>query len=200
MKTFFSVILFVVAVVFAACGSSTATTQQPTATPQATQSPFVPISTSQTAYPVCNEKVTNTPCVQFASIQDAAQGESNVGATVRTNISKGVVLVSDDITNVKPSVFGPATTLDAIQLQCFDIQQALWYGLESTINADGSQTFRKSAFSEVDITFIDHHKGNAAFASCRLTSAGVDKIDKAGMWSDGDYRGAWSLYDGTYFE
>lgn len=107
--------------------------------------------------------------------------------------------VSDDITNVKPSALGSATTLNEIQFQCFNIQQGLWYGLRSTINADGSQTFRKSAFSEVDITFIDHHKGNAAFASCHLTSAGVDKIDKAGMWDDGDFVGAWGLYDGTSY-
>ena len=33
--------------------------------------------------------------------------------------------------------------------------------------------------------FIDSHKGGVVFASCRLTSASVDKIDKAGMWDDG---------------
>ncbi len=199
MKKFLYVILFVVAVVFAACGSSIATTQQPAPATQATQSITTPAPTSLAKFPVCNEKTTNTPCVLFASIQDAAKGESEVGAIVHTNISKGVVRVQDDITNVKPSVFGPASSLDEIKLQCFNIQQGLWYSLESTINDDGSQTIRKSAFTEVDITFIDHHKVNAAFASCRLTSAGVDKIDKAGMWDDGDYVGAWAMYDGTYF-
>jgi hypothetical protein len=76
----------------------------------------------------------------------------------------------------------------------------LWYALKSLNNADGSLTFRKSAFAEVDVSFIDHNKGNAAFASCSLTSAGVDKIDKAGMWNDGDYVGAWSVYDSASFE
>lgn len=177
------------------------TTQPPTATRQATQAPIKPTlaPTKPASYPVCNAKVTNTPCVQFASIQDAADGESQPGSNVHTSRSKGVVKVVDDITNVKPTALGPDTTLNAIQYQCFNIQRALWYGLDSTMNADGSQTFRKSPFSEVDITFIDHQKGKAPFASCRLTAAGVDNIDKAGMWDDGDFTGAWSLYDGTSF-
>lgn len=161
---------------------------------------LTPVSTRQAPYPVCNEPVTNAPCVLFASIRDAAVGESYSGATVRTSLSAGVVSVQDDITTVPPSRFGPVTSVDSIQFQCYNIQQALWYGLDSTINPDGSQTFRKSAFSEVDITFVDNQKGNVHFASCRLTSAGVDRIDKAGMWDDGDYRGAWPLYDGTSYE
>jgi len=201
MKTHVSMMLFVVVGVLAACGSVTATTPQPTPTRQATQAPIkpTPVPSKPAPYSVCNAKVTNTPCVQFASIQDAADGETQPGSNVQTSVSKGMVNVVDDITNVKPTALRPDTTLNAIQYQCFNILQAVWYGLESTINAGGSQTFRKSPFSEVDITFIYHQKGNAPFASCRLTSAGVDNIDKASMWADGDFTGAWSLYDGTSF-
>ncbi len=171
---------------------------QPSVTVQSTITPtLAPVS--QAPFPVCNAKVTNTPCVQYASVQDAAVGESDVGANVHTSISKNIVSVLDDITNVRSSVLGPETALDRIQFQCFNIQQGLWYGLESTINSNGSQTIRKSAFSEVDVSFIDNHKSPALFAYCHLTSTNADKIDKAGMWDDGDYTGAWTLYNSTYF-
>jgi hypothetical protein len=110
------------------------------------------------------------------------------------------VWVHEDIIDVGTSAFGPPTSLDQIQLQCFNVQQALWYGLESTINPGGSQTFRKSPFSDVDVSFFDSRKGNAVFASCRLTSAGVNKIDQAGMWDDSDYTGAWSMYNSTTYK
>lgn len=85
-----------------------------------------------------------------------------------------------------------------IQLDCFNIQQAIWYGLKSTINADGSTNVIKSDFKEVDITFLTTFKANEkSFASCRLTSPTVDKIDKAGMWTYGDSVGAWGMYDST---
>ena len=197
-----SLIAIVVTIMFTACGSSSTPIHQPTVTLQKSPTPIqpTPSPTRQGAFPVCNEKTTNTPCVQYASIQDAAEGESQPASKVHTSVSKGIVKVLDDITNVEPTPLGPDTALDRIQYQCFNIQQGLWYALESTINSNGSQTIRKSSFSEVDITFIDYHKGNASFASCRLTSAGVDKIDKAGMWDDGDYTGAWSLYDGTSYQ
>ena len=171
---------------------------QPSVTVQSTVTPtLAPISTA--TFPVCNAKTTNTPCIEFASVQDAAVGESQPGAIVHTSISRNVVSVLDDITNVPASPLGPETTLDAIQYQCFNIQQGLWYALESTINSSGSQTIRKSAFSEVDISFIDTHKKATPFASCDLTSINADKIDKAGMWDDGDYAGAWSLYNSTSY-
>jgi hypothetical protein len=71
--------------------------------------------------------------------------------------------------------------------------------LESTINPDGGQTIRKSVFSEVTVQFSDSHKGSGSFASCRLTSAGADRGDRAGMWDDGDFTGALLLYDSTSY-
>ena len=107
--------------------------------------------------------------------------------------------VTDDLTNYHDpfpddphKVFG---LVETIKFDCYNIQQALWYGLESVNNADGSVTSIKSHFREIDITFIVKGRG---VASCRLTSKTVDKIDRAGMWSDGDGDGAWALYDGTY--
>jgi hypothetical protein len=202
MERFFVLLLCILGLFLVACDESPASTQSTTATSvvQATQAPIKTTPTRQAAYPVCNDKATNTPCVTFGTVQDAAYGESSVDSKVYTHISKGVVFVLDDITNVKSTVFGSATTLDAIQLNCFNMQQALWYGLKSTINNDGSLTFRKSTFTEVDITFMSRRKGSAPFAACRLKSAGVDRIDKAGMWEDGDFVGAWSLYDSTYFK
>jgi len=206
MKKF--LLLLALSLLLAACGETAAPVATPTpavvyATPlEVTHVPTntpIPLKPTQAPNPVCNEKVTNTPCVKFASVQDAAAGNSYVGAVVHTSIHNGIVLVKDDSSNVKPSAFGTATTLNAIQFQCFNIQQGLWYALKSTINPDASQTIRKSDFREVDITFTDQHKGNGPFASCRLTSAGVDKIDKAGMWDDGDFVGAWALYDNKTF-
>jgi hypothetical protein len=185
------------------CGTQPTNTQpanrRPSVTVQSTVAPtLAPESTA--TFPVCNEKVTNTPCVEFASIQDAAAGESEVGANVHTSISKeDIVSVLDDITGLTDMVGSPVNTLDAIQFQCFNIQQGLWYGLESTINTDASKTIRKSAFSEVDVSFIDNHKSPALFAYCNLTSMNADKIDKAGMWDDGDFTGAWALYNSTSF-
>jgi hypothetical protein len=123
-----------------------------------------------------------------------------MGPKVTTDIQQGIVWVRDDVTSVPPTRQGPVTSLDAIQWQCFNIQQALWWGLLSTINPDGNWTFRKSDFAEVDISFLDAHEGANPFASCRLTSTREDQIDKAGMWDDGDYTGAWSLYDSTTFQ
>lgn len=155
-------------------------------TPTATPTP-----TGQAGYPVCNARATNTPCVMFASIQDAASGEASSGADVTTSMSGGIVKVKDDLTYAGSS----ERALDVVQFQCFNIQQALWY-INSTINAGRGQTFRKSAFTEVDITFVNQ---NIVFASCHLTSAIVDKIDKAGMWDNGDYVGAWAAYDSASF-
>ena len=135
------------AVVFTACGSSTPLMQSPTTTPTSLQaSPPVqptPPPTKRSAFPVCNKKVTNAPCVQYASIQDAADGESQPSSKVHTSASKGIVNVVDDITDVEPTPLGPDTALDRIQYQCFNIQQGLWYGLQSTINPGGSQTIKE---------------------------------------------------------
>jgi hypothetical protein len=152
------------------------------------------VRVTPTSNPVCNEHATNTPCVQFATIQDAAVGESSVGAIVHTGTTDGVTWVRDDITNVAPSKYDMGQ-LNDIQFTCFNIQQAIWWGLKSTINNNGSQTFIKSPLSEVDITFIDNNK---VIAGCNLTSKTEDKIDKAGMWDDGDFVGAWPLYDTAY--
>jgi len=48
---------------------------------------------------------------------------------------------------------------------------------------------------EVDITFLANGREVAA---CRLTSKTVDKIDKAGMWDDGDFDGVWAMFDSKY--
>lgn len=161
----------------------------PTKAPTSTPIPKPKLTpTRQTGYPLCSENVPNAPCVTYTSIQDAAAGEASL---VSTSISRGIVKVKDDLEG------SSETTLDAVQLQCFNIQQALWY-MKSIINVDGSQKIIKSAFIEVDITFINGRQ-NTVFASCRLTSAIVDKIDRAVMWDDGDYVGAWALYDSTSF-
>ena len=174
----------------------------PTATKQATRVPVhrTPTPTGRASYPVCNAKVTNTPCVQFATVQDAVAGWSRVGAIASASIQAGVVSVREDISNVTPTPLGSATSLDAIQFQCFNIQQAVWWGLDSTINTDATWTYRKSTLTEVTISFTASQLGAAPFASCRLTSARVDAIERAGMWDDGDYRGAWSLYDSTTYK
>lgn len=161
--------------------------------PTVTQQKPPVVQTGQTTNPVCNAQVTNTPCVQFASVQDAAVGNSYVNAVVHTSVNNGIVTIEDDVTNSKDALGNHDNSLNAIQLSCFNIQQGLWY-MNSTINSDASQTIRKSNFREVDVTFTDQAKGGL-FASCNLSSAGVDKIDKAGMWTDGDFTGAWALYD-----
>lgn len=169
----------------------------PSATKQATGVPVprTPTPTGQESYSVCNAKVTNTPCVQFATVQDAVAGWSRVGAIASASIQAGVVSVREDISNV-----GDATSLDAIQFQCFNIQQAVWWGLDSTINTNATWTYRKSALTEVIISFTASQLGSTPFASCRLTSERVDAIERAGMWDDGDYKGAWSLYDNTTYK
>lgn len=191
----FCVCFVLTCILVASCSPShtaayTVPTATPTLAPTATRTP-TPTPTKQTGYPVCNTKTTNTPCVLYGSIQDAAAGVSSVGADVSTSMSRNVVKVKSDLTYAGSS----EVTLDAIQFQCFNIQQALWY-INSTTNSDGSQTIRKSTFAEVDITFINQ---STAFASCRLTSATFDKIDKAGMWVDGDFVGAWAMYDSKSF-
>jgi hypothetical protein len=128
-----------------------------------------------------------------SSIQDAAQSWSH--GVAKSGESNGIVWVTDvGAWNANPNDY--TWGLPMIQLDCFNIQQAIWYGLKSTINTDGSTTVIKSDFKEVDITFLTTFKANAqSFASCRLTSPTVDKIDKAGMWTYGDSVGAWAMYD-----
>jgi len=115
-----------------------------------------------------------------SSIQDAAQGWSH--GIAKSGVRASIVWVTDS----------SQWNADMIKLDCFNIQQAIWYGLKSTINADGSTTIIKSDFLEVDITFLAN---GSSVASCHLTSQTVEKIAKAGMWDDGDYVGAWTLYD-----
>ena len=168
MKRFF--VLLVIAVCIAACGSA----QAPVATPRPTPAPTLP---------------TSLP-VNPTSIQEGAQGYSH--GTVKSGINAGIVWVTDDIDQW--DMFGAT---EEIKFDCFDIQQELWYGLKSTINADGSTTIIKSQFREVGITIL--HKGRGV-AACRLTSKTADKIDKAGMWDDGDFDGAWTMYDSASIE
>ncbi len=52
----------------------------------------------------------------------------------------------------------------------------------------------KSPFNEVDVSVIY----NGQSAVCNLTSSTADVIDKQGMWDDGDFLGAWKLYDKAY--
>jgi hypothetical protein len=174
-------VLLVSAICIAACGS----TQVPAVTPSpaATQVP--------TATPTVDHPVT--------SIQEGAQYWSHGPA--KSGMKAGIVWVTDDLTNYHDpfpddphKVFG---LVETIKFDCYNIQQALWYGLESVNNADGSTTTVKSHFREIDITFIVKGRGGA---SCRLISKTVDKIDKAGMWDDGDFDGAWKLYDSTSLE
>lgn len=137
--------------------------------------------------------VTKVPVHPDSSIQDAAQGQSH--GVAKSGVSNGVVRVTDvGAWNASPNDY--TWGLPMIQLDCFNIQQAIWYGLKSTVNADGSTTAIKSDFKEVDITFLTTFSTNAkSFASCRLTTSTVDKIDKAGMWANGDSADAWTLYD-----
>jgi hypothetical protein len=123
-------------------GSTTTTTTQPTST-QPTKQVASPAHTVQpakkvvtpTSNPVCNEHTTNTPCVLFANVQDAAVGESSVGAVVHTGTTNGVTWVKDDITNVAPNKYSQGE-LNDIQFSCFNVQQAIWWGLKSTINSN----------------------------------------------------------------
>jgi hypothetical protein len=98
MKRFFVLLLCIVGLFLAACDEPPTSTQSTATTSvvQPTQAPIKTTPTRQAAYPVCNDKATNTPCVQFASIQDAAYGESSIDSKVNTHISKGVVSVLDD--------------------------------------------------------------------------------------------------------
>jgi hypothetical protein len=124
--------------------------------------------------------ITKAPVHPDSSIQDAAQGWAH--GIAKSGVNNGIVWVTDD----------GVSDANSIKLDCFNIQQAIWYGLKSTINADGSTTVIKSDFKEVDITFL---MNGASVASCRLTSQTVDKIDNAGLWNDGNYEGAWAMYD-----
>jgi hypothetical protein len=165
-------LLLVLTLLLVGCGESVA--QQTIA-----QQPTAPAPTNTTVTPLKKTPVpTATADHPDSSIQDAAQGSSH-GLT-KSGISAGIVWVTD----------AGAGTSDTIKLDCFNIQQAIWYGLKSTIHADGSTTIVKSDFKEVDITFL---QGSRVVASCRLTSATVDKID----WTYGDYVGAWTMYDGA---
>lgn len=202
MKLYCYLSLLLVAVVLVACGPSTSIPPQKTTVP--TPSPTRKITrtpTKEGEFPVCNEKVTNTPCVEYASAQDAAEGESYTGDKVHISFSKGVVTVMADITNANEPIVpsGSHTSLEAIQLQCFHFHVGLWWGLRSTIDPGGGQTNRKSPFSEVDVYFTDQHIGTKAFAACILSSPTVDRIDKLGMWDDGDYTGIWPLYDRKFY-
>jgi len=168
-------LILALALLLAGCGESVAPVA--TLSPAPTMAYNPPTSTTDTpATPV----PTTTPDHPDSSIQEAAQGNSH-GVT-KSGISAGIVWVTDV----------GAGTDDMIKLDCFNIQQAIWYGLKSTINADGTTTVVKSDFKEVDITFL---QGGRDVASCRLTSPTVDKIDKAGSWTYGDYVGAWTMYD-----
>jgi hypothetical protein len=166
--------------------TSTQVAQLPT-----TQSTTQP-TTKPTQAPTAGTKV---PVHPDSSIQDAAQGWSH--GVAKSGVSNGIVWVTDvGAWNANPNDY--TWGLPMIQMDCFNIQQAIWYGLKSTINADGSTTVIKSDFKEVDITFLTTFLTNAkSFASCRLTSPTVDKIDKAGMWTYGDSVGAWTMYDSS---
>ncbi len=139
-----------------------------------TQVPAVTPSPAATQVPTATPTVVHT----VTSIQEGAQFWSHGPA--KSGMKAGIVWVTDDLTNYHdPFPDDPQ------------------YGLKSTINADGSTTTVKSQFREIDITFIVKGRGGA---SCRLISKTVDKIDKAGMWDDGDFDGAWKLYDSTSLE
>jgi hypothetical protein len=157
---------------------------------QVAQLPTIQPTTKPTHAPTT---VTKVPVHPDSSIQEAAQGWSH--GVAKSGVSNGIVWVTDvGAWNANPNDYTWGVPM--IQMDCFNIQQAIWYGLKSTINADGSTTVIKSDFKEVDITFLTTFLTNAkSFASCRLTSPTVDKIDKAGMWTYGDSAGAWTLFD-----
>jgi hypothetical protein len=159
------------ATVVGACGSNCGVTQAPT------QAPVKPTPTA-------------TPLHPDSSIQEAASGWTHGTAT--SGIQQNIVWVHDDFTSVQPTTIDTIT--DLIKLDCFQQQQALWYGLLSVINKDGSTTIIKSRFAAVDITV---YRSGAKIAECDLTSGTVDTIDRAGYWTDGDYPNAWRKYDVT---
>jgi len=157
---------------------------------QVAQLPTTQSTTQPTTKPTqAPTTVTKVPVHPDSSIQDAAQGWSH--GIAKSGVSNGIVWVTDaGAWNADPNDYMWGVPM--IKMDCFNIQQAIWYGLKSTINADGSTTIIKSDFLEVDITFL---KNGASVGSCHLTSRTVDKIDKAGMWDDGDSVGAWAMYD-----
>lgn len=176
--------------------SQQALNQAPT---QVTQLPTLQPTTQPTTRPTPVPTPTTKASVHpDSSIQDAAQGWAHGVAT--SGMSNGIVWVTDvGAWNANPNDYTWGVPM--IQMDCFNIQQAIWYGLKSTTNADGSTTVIKSDFKEVDITFLTTFTKNAkSFASCRLTSPTVDKIDQAGMWSGGDTVGAWGMYDSRFIQ
>lgn len=166
------------------------TVNTPTDTPTFPPTPITQPLTKPTQAPTT---VSKAPFHPDSSIQDAAQGWSHGVAT--SGVSNDIVWVTDvGAWNASPIDYTWGVPM--IQMDCFNIQQAIWYGLKSTVNTDGSTTVIKSDFKEVDITFLTTFLKNAkSFASCRLTSQTVDKIDKAGIWTYGDSVGAWAIYD-----
>lgn len=163
---------------------------------QVTQLPTMKPTTQPTTKPTqAPTTVSKVPVHLDSSIQDAAQGWSH-GIT-KSGMSNGIVWVTDvGAWNANPNDY--AWGLPMIQLDCFNIQQAIWYGLKSTINTDGSTNVIKSDFKEVDLTFLTTFLGNAkSFASCRLTSPTVDKLNKAGIWTNSSSADAWAMYDST---
>lgn len=169
---------------------------QPT---QVTQLPTLQPTTQPTTKPTpAPTTVIKASVHPDSSIQDAAQGWAH--GVANSGESNGIVWVTDvGAWSADPNDY--TWGVPTIQMDCFNIQQAIWYGLKSTNNADGSTTVIKSDFKEVDITFPTTFTKNAKnIASCRLTSPTVDKIDKASMWTNGDAVGAWSMYDSTYIQ
>lgn len=161
---------------------------------QVAQQPTIQPTTQPTTKPTqAPTTITKIPVHLDSLIQDAAQGWSH-GVT-KSGMSNGIVWVTDvGAWNANPNDY--TWGLPMIQLDCFNIQQAIWYGLKSTINTDGSTNVIKSDFKEVDITFLTTFLANAkSFASCRLTSPTVDKMDKAGIWTNSDSADAWAMYD-----
>lgn len=176
--------------------SQQAFNQTPT---QVTQLPTLQPTTQPTTKPtLAPTPTTKASAHPDSSIQDAAQGWAH--GVANSSESNGIVWVTDvGAWNADPNDY--TWGVPEIQMDCFNIQQALWFGLKSTTNADGSTTVVKSDFKEVDITFLTSFSKNAkGFASCRLTSATVDKIDRAGIWTDGDAAGAWDMYDSVYIQ
>jgi hypothetical protein len=136
-------------------------TETPTLSPTPTQKP-TPVPTQAPT------TITKVPVHPDSSIQDAAQGWSH--GVANSGVNNGIVWVTDvGAWNANPNDY--TWGVPTIQMDCFNIQQAIWYGLKSTTNADGSTTVIKSDFKEVDITFLTTFLKNAkSFASCRLTS------------------------------
>ncbi len=194
MKKFIVLMVFIL-LLLAGCGEVVApAAETPTPTPTldngtcnpapCSQEGTTPAPETPTAATTTTASLTATPDHPNKSIQDAAQHWSH--GTAESGISNNVVWVTDTLTSI--------VMPDEAKWDCYNIQQAEWYGLLSTINQDGSTTIVKSQFSEVDVSVI--YNGQSAI--CNLTSSTADVIDKQGMWDDGDFLGAWELYDRAY--